>query len=60
MLGTEITEEDLVPVMERFLKDNMSDIKLAALRNLHIFLSVVYSDTRERFISYIVQTNDDA
>lgn len=39
ILGTEITEEDLVPVMERFLKDPVNEIKIGALKNLHIFLA---------------------
>jgi serine/threonine-protein phosphatase 4 regulatory subunit 1 len=38
ILGTEITEADLVPVMERFLKDQVNEIKVGALKNLHIFL----------------------
>ena len=38
ILGSEITEADLVPIMEKFLKDNQNDIKVGALRNLHIFL----------------------
>ena len=38
ILGTEITEADLVPVMERFLKDSSNEIRVGALKNLHIFL----------------------
>lgn len=38
ILGTEITEQDLVPVMERFLKDSSSEIKVGSLKNLHVFL----------------------
>ncbi len=42
ILGPEITESDLVPVMERFLKDTVNDIKVGALKNLHIFLAEVH------------------
>ena len=38
ILGSDITEADLVPVMERFLKDPSNEIRMGALRNLHIFL----------------------
>jgi serine/threonine-protein phosphatase 4 regulatory subunit 1 len=46
ILGPEITEEDLVPVMERFLKDPLNEIKIGALKNLHIFLAEVQPETR--------------
>lgn len=41
ILGQEYTENDLLPVLERFLKektDKQQDIRLCALKNLHIFL----------------------
>jgi serine/threonine-protein phosphatase 4 regulatory subunit 1 len=38
ILGPEITETDLVPVIERFLKDTMNEIKMGSLKNLHVFL----------------------
>jgi serine/threonine-protein phosphatase 4 regulatory subunit 1 len=41
ILGTEITEEDLLPVMERFLKDSLTEIRMGALKNLHVFLAEV-------------------
>lgn len=41
ILGPEITEEDLVPVMEKFLNYNVNEIKIGALKNLHIFLAEV-------------------
>jgi hypothetical protein len=40
--------------MERFLKDKVVEIKLGALRNLHIFLQEVSLEKREVFIKYIV------
>ncbi len=54
ILGPEITEEDLVPVMEKFLKDNLNEIKVGALKNLHIFLAEVRPENRAPFIKYIM------
>lgn len=59
ILGPEITEEDLVPVMENFLKDSLNEIKIGALRNLHVFLQEVRPESRAPFIKYIMQTHDD-
>jgi hypothetical protein len=53
ILGTDITESDLVPVMERFLKDNMNEIKVGALKNLHVFLAEVRPENRHQFIKYV-------
>lgn len=60
ILGPEITEQDLVPVLEKFLKDQMIEIRVGALKNLHIFLKEVDSEKREKFIKYIVETYNDA
>jgi serine/threonine-protein phosphatase 4 regulatory subunit 1 len=46
ILGPEITETDLVPVMERFLKDPVQDIRVGALKNLHVFLQEVRPENR--------------
>jgi serine/threonine-protein phosphatase 4 regulatory subunit 1 len=53
ILGTEITEADLVPVMERFLKDGVNEIRVGALKNLHIFLAEVLPENRHHFIKYL-------
>ena len=53
ILGPEITETDLVPVMERFLKDNINEIRTGALKNLHIFLAEVRPENRLQFIKYL-------
>lgn len=63
ILGPKYTELDLLPVLERFLKDKgdkVNDIRLCALKNLHVFLQVVSIDKRTNFIKYIVQTFDEA
>ena len=41
ILGSVITEEDLVPVLEKLLKDPSNEIKIGALMNLHIFLAEI-------------------
>jgi hypothetical protein len=46
--------------MERFLKDKAVDIKMAALKNMHVFLKELPEDKRPVFIKYIVQTFDEA
>lgn len=53
ILGPEITETDLVPIMERFLKDNVNEIRMGALKNLHIFLAEVTPESRYPFIKFI-------
>lgn len=60
ILGPEITEEDLVPVIEKFLKDQLTDIKVGALKNLHIFLAEISPEHRTTFIRYIVDTYNEA
>ena len=52
LLGQDPTESDLVPAMERFLKD--PDTRVAALRELHIFLGECTPETRLNFIKYII------
>lgn len=45
--------------MEKYLKDKTVDIKMAALKNLHIFLKEVSEEKRAPFIKYITQTFDE-
>ena len=40
--------------------DKSNEIKMSALKNLHIFLKVVSTEKRSQFIKYIVQTFDDS
>lgn len=60
ILGPKYTELDLLPCMERFLKNKNMDIRMAALKNMHIFLKEVSAEKRAGFIKYIVQTFDEA
>jgi hypothetical protein len=41
ILGPEITQKDLVPIMEKFLsdKENYKEAHMGALKNLHVFLA---------------------
>lgn len=50
ILGPEITAQDLIEVVDRFLKDNMSDVRNAVLKNLNIFLENVDPETRNRYL----------
>ena len=60
ILGQKYTELDLLPCMERFLKDKVMDIKLGALKNLHVFLNEITLEKREIFIKYIIQSFEEA
>jgi hypothetical protein len=46
--------------MERFLKDKSADIKMSALKYMHIFLHEISLEKRATFIKYIVSTFDEA
>jgi len=50
ILGPKYTEQDLLPVMERFLKDKSIEIKMSALKNMHIFLEETPMEKRTTFI----------
>lgn len=49
-----------MPVIEKFLKDQLNEIRVGCLKNLHIFLQEVSPENREKFIKYIVQTYAEA
>jgi len=42
------------------MKDKTLEIKMAALKNMHIFLKEVSPDKRTNYIKYVVQSFDDA
>ena len=60
ILGQKYTEQDLLPCLERFLKDKVIDIKMAALKNMHVFLKEVSPEKRAPFMRYIIQTQEEA
>jgi hypothetical protein len=41
VLGPEITNTDLVEILDKFLKDPNSEVRLGVLKNLHVFLENV-------------------
>lgn len=60
ILGPEITEEDLLPSLERFLKESMNEVKVGALKNLDIFLVELSPEKRVPFIKCIVDTYSES
>lgn len=60
ILGLTITEEDLIDVVDRFLKDNSPDVRNSVLKNLHIFLENVNPQRRNSYLTQIVQAFNEA
>lgn len=56
ILGRDVSEEDLSPVLEIFLNDTSlyKEVKTAALKNLNVFLEQISRHKRERFLKYIL------
>jgi serine/threonine-protein phosphatase 4 regulatory subunit 1 len=53
ILGPTITNEDLVDVLDKFLKDSHPEVRLGALKNLHIFLNEVESANRQKYMHFV-------
>jgi hypothetical protein len=49
-----------VDVLDRFLKDSHPEVRLGALKNLHIFLNEVEISSRQKYITFILQTFNQA
>ena len=60
ILGPELTNEDLIPIAERFLRHQNSEVRIALIKNLHIFLAEVQEEKRSDYIQCILQTFNDA
>lgn len=58
LLGPEITDSELIEIFDKFL--NNSDVRISAIKNLHIFLAEVPAQKREKYIQHILQTFNDA
>lgn len=60
LLGPDIAENDLVPIVEKFLSDKAlaKEVRTAALKNLHVFLKECSAETRVNFLPHILQTNE--
>ena len=60
ILGPEITDSELIDVFDRFLKDKETDVRIGAIKNLHVFLAEVPENKRDRYIQHILQTFNEA
>jgi serine/threonine-protein phosphatase 4 regulatory subunit 1 len=60
ILGPKYTEQDLLPCMEKFLKEKVPETRLLVLKNLHVFLEQLPEEKRTIFVKYIVQTFEEA
>lgn len=60
ILGPDITERDLLPIFEKFLEGNLNEIRVGALKNMHVFLAEVNPEKRAKFINAILKTYNDA
>lgn len=41
LLGPEITDFELIEIFDKFLKDKETDVRIGAIKNLHVFLAEV-------------------
>jgi hypothetical protein len=48
IVGSTITESELVPIYEKFLKDPTEQVRFCALRNFHLFVQAGVTDPRIR------------
>ena len=60
LLGPVITDTELIEIFDKFLKDKEADVRIGAIKNLHVFLAEVPQAKREKYISHILQTFNDA
>ena len=60
ILGKKITEQDLVEVVDIFLKDNNAEIRNSVIKNLHVFLENVNAEKRNSYVTQIVQAFNEA
>ena len=59
-MGPEITNSDLIPVLDKFLNDVNTDVRVGALKNLHVFLEHVAPQSRAQYIQCILTTFNQA
>ena len=60
ILGPEITNSDLIPVLDKFLNDVNTEVRVGALKNLHVFLEHVAPNSRAQYIQCILTTFNQA
>lgn len=60
ILGSEITDSDLLSIADKFLRHNSPDVRLGIMKNLHVLLAEVPEAKRSNYIQYIMQTFNEA
>ena len=48
LLGPEITDSELIEIFDKFM--NNADVRISAIKNMHIFLAEVPAQKREKYI----------
>jgi len=48
LLGPEITDSELIEIFDKFM--NNADVRISAIKNMHIFLAEVPAHKREKYI----------
>ena len=56
ILGPDLTDTDLLPIANKFLKDSNSEVKIGIMKNLHVLLAEVKPEKRSTYIEYITET----
>lgn len=54
IMGQEETQKSLVKVMKGFLKDQKTDVRHGAMKNLHVFMKVISPEERKEFLKIII------
>ena len=60
IVGRRITETELVPVMKMYLRDGLKEVRVSALRNVHVLLGVVSPECRETLADNILTVYKDS
>lgn len=61
ILGPEITQADLVPIMIKFLNEEneFKESKLGAMKNFHVFLKELKPEDRNNYLPFIVPPKEN-
>lgn len=54
IIGPDLTEQDLIPVLYHFLKD-IKEVSEGVMTNLHKFIKVLRPEQREQYIDKLAQ-----
>jgi hypothetical protein len=60
-LGPKITQEDLVPIIRKFLSESnqFKEARMGALKSLHIFLELVEKEERKNYLNCILPPKEN-